>query len=249
MGRFTDRLNSAPTSFRSSTRQAHRIEVCQPRSGADTPEALGQGLQRVTNSMQPSPYWGRRKVWDSKANNHNGMFDRKGRVWFAARFRDAQTIRTFAKKDRTILRPRHFRLSGQSPVYDARSQNRAVHFFDTCFQTHHLQFGYDANDTLWTSGGGQVVGWIDTKICDETGDVAKAQGWTPMILDTNGNGKRDDYVEPNQPVDPNKDKRIVAGFYAVMPNPADGSIWGSTVRSSPERSCGSRQDRIRQRLL
>ena len=38
-----------------------------------------------------------------------------------------------------------------------------------------------------------------------------------MILDTNGNGKRDDYVEPNQPVDPTKDKRIVAGFYAVMP--------------------------------
>ena len=30
-----------------------------------------------------------------------------------------------------------------------------------------------------------------------------------MILDTNGNGKRDDYVEPKQPVDPTKDKRIV----------------------------------------
>ena len=55
----------------------------------------------------------------------------------------------------------------------------------------------------------------------------KSQGWTPMILDTNGNGKRDDYVEPNQPVDPTKDKRIVAGFYAVMPSPADGSVWGS----------------------
>ncbi len=34
--------------------------------------------------MQPSPYWGNEKVWNSKANNHNGMFDRKGRVWFAA---------------------------------------------------------------------------------------------------------------------------------------------------------------------
>ena len=29
-------------------------------------------------------------------------------------------------------------------------------FVDTCFQTHHLQFAYDANDTLWTSGGGAV---------------------------------------------------------------------------------------------
>jgi hypothetical protein len=63
---------------------------------------------------------------------------------------------------------------------------------------------------------------------DETGDAAKSSGWTPLVLDTNGNGKRDaGWVEPNQAVDPTKDKRIVAGFYAVMPNPADGSIWGS----------------------
>ncbi len=52
------------------------------------------------------------------------------------------------------------------------------------------------------------------------------------ILDTNGNGKRDEYVEPNQPVDPTKDKRIVAGFYAVMPSPVDGSVWGS-FRTNP----------------
>src|SRR5258706_16405496 len=67
---------------------------------------------------------------------------------------------------------------------------------------------------------------------DATGDSAKSQGWTALILDTNGNGKRDAYVEPNQPVDPTKDKRIVAGFYAVMPSPVDGSIWGS-YRENP----------------
>jgi hypothetical protein len=102
-------------------------------------------------------------------------------------------------------------------------------FVDTCFGTHHLQFGYDQNNTLWTSGGGPVVGWINTKLFDETGDAAKAQGWTAMVLDTNGNGKRDAYVEPNQPVDPTKDKRITggSGFYAVMPSPADNSVWGT----------------------
>ena len=42
---------------------------------------------------------------------------------------------------------------------------------------------------------------------DETGDEVKSQGWTALIIDTNGNGKRDAYVEPNQPVDPAKDKR------------------------------------------
>ena len=72
-------------------------------------------------------------------------------------------------------------------------------------------FAEDANNTLWTSGGGQVVGWLNTKMFDETDDEAKSQGWTALILDTNGNGKRDAYVEPNQPVDPTKDKRFDGG--------------------------------------
>jgi len=45
---------------------------------------------------------------------------------------------------------------------------------------------------------------------DETHDEEKSQGWTALILDTNGNGKRDEYVEPDQAVDPAKDKRISA---------------------------------------
>src|SRR6202045_1223263 len=62
--------------------------------------------------------------------------------------------------------------------------------------------------------------------------AAKSQGWTALNLNTNGKGKRDGYVEPNQPVDPTKDKRIAQVFYAVMVSPADGSIWG-TIRASP----------------
>ncbi len=107
-------------------------------------------------------------------------------------------------------------------------------FVETCFQTHHLQFGYDANDTLWTSSGGGtgVVGWLYLKMYEETGDAARSQGWTPMILDTNGDGVRGEYTEPNQPLDPKKDRRYAQVFYAVMPNPADGSIWG-TIRFNP----------------
>ena len=85
-------------------------------------------------------------------------------------------------------------------------------------------------------------------IYDETGDVEAALGWSPLILDTNGNGRRDDWVEPDEPVDPSRDKRINAGFYAVMPNPTDGSIWGSNtffypgaiVRFDPETGLGER---------
>src|SRR5262249_57510747 len=81
-------------------------------------------------------------------------------------------------------------------------------FVDTCFGSHHLQF--DAKDRVWTSGSGQVAGWIDTKVFDETGDAAKAQGWSPFILDNNGNGKRDEFTEPNHPPDPTKHPRLTA---------------------------------------
>jgi hypothetical protein len=64
---------------------------------------------------------------------------------------------------------------------------------------------------------------------EESGDEEKSQGWTALILDSNGNGKRDEYVEPDQPVDPTKDKRIAAAFYGVAPSPADGSVWGSVL--------------------
>ena len=47
-------------------------------------------------------------------------------------------------------------------------------------------------------------------------------------MDTNGNGKRDAYVEPDQPVDPTKDKRFGGAFYSVAPAP-DGSVWGSVL--------------------
>jgi hypothetical protein len=207
----------------------HRVSnMIAPVRDANTSEALGQGHAASDKLMQPSPYWGTEKIWNSKANNHNGMFDKKGRVWFAARFRDAKNP-DFCKKGSDHPSAKVFPLeqgNRQLTILDPKTGQYT--FVDTCFQTHHLQFGYDPNDTLWTSGGGPVVGWINTKMLDETGDVARSQGWTPLILDTNGNGKRDDYVEPNQPVNPKKDKRIIAGFYAVMPSPVDGSIWGSS---------------------
>ncbi len=61
-------------------------------------------------------------------------------------------------------------------------------------------------------GGGPVVGWLDTKVIDETRDAAKAQGWTALVLDTDGNG----YVEPDQSVDPGENKPIAGGFYAIV---------------------------------
>ncbi|HXV47455.1 MAG TPA: carboxypeptidase-like regulatory domain-containing protein, partial [Candidatus Binatia bacterium] len=198
-----------------------------PVRDADTPVAIGPGHAASNKNLQPSPYWGNELIWTSRANNHNGMFDRDGRVWFAAAIRGPNNP-SFCKKGSDHPSAKAFpieRTNRHLAMLDPKTMKYV--FVDTCFGTHHLQFGYDMNNTLWTSGGGQVVGWLNTKMFEETGDAAKSQGWTPMILDTNGNGKRDSYVEPNQPLDQTKDKRISAGFYAVMPSPVDGSIWGS----------------------
>ena len=111
-------------------------------------------------------------------------------------------------------------------MYDP--QTKKLTHIGTCFGTHHLMFAEDANHTLWTSGGGQVIGWLNTKMFDETHDEMKSQGWTALIRDANGNGKRDAYVEPNQPLDPTKDQRIGGALYAVAPAP-DGSIWGTQL--------------------
>jgi hypothetical protein len=47
-------------------------------------------------------------------------------------------------------------------------------------------------------GGGGVVGWLNTRMWDQTHDERRSQGWTALVLDTNGNGKRDAYLDSEQ---------------------------------------------------
>jgi hypothetical protein len=181
--------------------------------------------------VAPSPYWGDEAIWQSQANVHNPMFDGQGRVWFTSRIRPSDNP-AFCKEGSAHPSAKLFPLQNsgrQLAVYDPKTKQ--VTLIDTCFGTHHLVFAEDANNTLWTSsgGGGGAVGWLNTKMFDATHDEQKSQGWTALILDTNGNGKRDDYVEPDQPLDPAKDKRIAGAFYGVTVSPADGSIWGTLL--------------------
>ncbi|HYU78459.1 MAG TPA: carboxypeptidase-like regulatory domain-containing protein [Vicinamibacterales bacterium] len=177
---------------------------------------------------QPSPYWGEEALWTSKNNVHNPMFDHQGRVWITSAVRPfdnpdfckAESTHPSAKLTPVDRSSRHL------AVYDPKD-GKLTHI-STCFGTHHLMFAEDANHTLWTSGGGPVVGWLNTKMFDETGDEVKSQGWTALIIDTNGNGKRDDYVEGNAPVDPTKDKRFSGGLYSVAVAP-DGAVWGTVL--------------------
>ncbi len=191
------------------------------------PESLGPGHAASIKPLQPSAYWGDRQLWDTRANNHNSEFDAKGRLWLAATVR-GQPNPEFCKKGSDNPYAKVFPLDkSQRQVAMLDPKTMKYSFIDTCFATHHPQFGYDADNTLWFSGTGPVAGWVNTKVFDETGDAQKAQGWAPWVLDTDGNGRLDDFTEPNAPADPKKDQRITAGSgpYAVMPNPKDGSIW------------------------
>jgi hypothetical protein len=198
-----------------------------PVRDTSMPESLGPGHAASVKPLQESAYWGDEKIWDTRANNHNSMFDGKGRLWLAATIRGMNNP-DWCKKGSDHPSAKVFPLD-RSPRQVAMLDPKTMKysFIDTCFGTHHPQFGYDADDTLWLSGTGPVAGWINTKVWDATGDEKKAVGWAPFVLDTNANGKRDDYVEPNQQIDAAKDKRIVPGSgpYAVMPNPKDGSVW------------------------
>ncbi|WP_220464006.1 carboxypeptidase-like regulatory domain-containing protein [Adhaeribacter radiodurans] len=175
--------------------------------------------------LEPSPYWGTEAIWNSKTNVHNPMMDGEGNVWITAAVRPTDNLDNFKDHPSAKLFP--LKRSGRHlGVYNPKTKKYTP--ISTNFSTHHLMFAEDNKNTLWTSGGGEVIGWFDTKKYQETGDEKVAQGWTALILDTNGNGKRDAYVEPDQPVDPKKDKRITKGLYSVAPAP-DGSVWGSTL--------------------
>jgi hypothetical protein len=204
-----------------------------PIRDADMHENLGPTHAARMAPLGPSAYWGDEKIWEAYFNNHNSMIDDKGRVWMAASFRDEKNQPAYCKAESghpsAKLNP--VALSArQLTVYDPKTQK--YDFVDVCFTTHHLNF--DSNNRLWTSsgGGGGVVGWLDVKKWDETHDAGASQGWTALVMDTNGDGKRGEYTEPNQPADPAKDRRIGQVIYAVAVSPVDNSVWG-TIRLNP----------------
>jgi hypothetical protein len=183
-------------------------------------------------TMAPSAYWGDEPIWDSRTNTHSLIMDERGDVWFTSKVGGNENP-AFCQQgsDHPSAKAFPLKTSGRSlAMFDPKTNTTKL--IRTCYSTHHVVLAEDADNTVWTSAGGPqqgVIGWLDRKVWEETGDEAKAQGWAPVIIDTNGNGKLDDYVEPNQAVDPTKDKRLAAGLYGVGVNPADGTVWGAVL--------------------
>lgn len=190
----------------------------------------------------PSPFYGDEALWTEPADPHNPMFDDKGRVWMTTKVR-GNTLPEWCQEGSSNKYAQYYptsRSGRQASYYDPATEEFAL--IDTCFGTHHLHFAPDEDRTLYFSGGGDVVGWINTRMYDDTGDGQLSQGWCPLVVDTNGDGR---ITKPwNQPVgalrsvdvggggerledfDPTLDTRMSPGSYGVIANPVDNVVWG-----------------------
>ena len=192
----------------------------------------------IARSMPaPSRFWGEELVWNDPANPHNPMMDEKGRVWMTSVIRNRANP-DWCKDGSDNPYAQYFPLENgfrSAVFYEPETQTFVM--VDTCYGTHHLQFAEDENDTLYFSGGGQVIGWIDTKLYDETGDEQISQGWCPTVLDTSGDGTiASPWNEPNrcgeyENLDTNLDTRVVVGSYGIIGDPTDDkAVWISSTR-------------------
>src|SRR5947209_9439144 len=79
------------------------------------------------------------------------MMDGQGGVWFTARIRPPKNP-DYCKNGEANPSAGVAPLAEsarQLSMYDPKTDKWTL--IDTCFTTHHLYFGHDANDTLWLS--------------------------------------------------------------------------------------------------
>jgi hypothetical protein len=151
----------------------------------------------------PSLHWGNEHLWANPPYNpadpHNPMMDSKGRVWTTSKIRGTEQPAwcNDAKLGNKSAEWFPLTRSGrQASYYDPKAGKWQL--VETCYSTHHLQFDNDANETLYFNElSGPIVGWVDTKLYDETLAQTKSEikaeqtavGWCGQVVDTNGDGK------------------------------------------------------------
>ena len=168
-----------------------------------TPYAAKQDMS------DPSPYWGDEMIWTSKANAHSDEMDSKGRLWF--------TDVTKPRDNPGLLQARveqslGLALSARSERQKrcrVRSGNKEVHACHHVFRHPSLDVyrGWHQHSVVQRRSAMSWVGSIRKCLTKLTMRRRRRAG-PHMVVDTNGNGKRDAYVEPGQPADPTKDTRV-----------------------------------------
>ena len=142
---------------------------------------------------RPSLWWGNEHLWANPPYNpadpHNPMLDSKGRVWMTSKIRPNADPDWCNDPSNKFAAWFPLRNSGrQASFYDPKTRQFVL--IDTCYATHHLQFDNDPDETVYFNElSGPIVGWIDSKVYDETKDEKKAVGWCGQVVDTNGDGR------------------------------------------------------------
>ncbi len=180
-------------------------------------------------NLEPSIYWGDELIWNNPGNPHNPMMDGQGRVWMTHQIRGPGNP-AWCREGSDNPYAQHYPLNRAArhvAYYDPATED--VELIDTCFNTHHLQFGYEDGERLYLSSVGPVIGWLDVDVYEETGDAQAAQGWCPLIVDTNGDGRITEWVGRAGDVDPALDKEMGGGWYGIVPDPtADSVVWAAS---------------------
>jgi len=204
----------------------HRASVVKAPSKASV---LVSGFNAAPT---PSPFYGP-DIWRRSADVRSLAVDGRGRAWMALRNRtNAEQPAFCMSESNRFARYYPVKQSGrQVAIYDPRS--RQWEQIDTCFTADHNIMSEDG--FLYFGSAPAMVAWIDTNTWNRTKNAEASQGWCPAVLDTNGDGRITEWTEPNQPIDPAKDRRIQFGCYSIAVNPKDGSLWCSGIGRGDKR--------------
>jgi hypothetical protein len=176
-------------------------------------ERVKQVTWTPQRQLAPSLIFGQELVWDDPINPGPITMDGKGRVWFNVEnnlenpaFCKAGSKNVYAKNS-----PREEGGKGVD-VYDPKTGK--FDFVYLCFEAERIVFADDKDNTLYFSvasnpGG---IGWVNTRVWDETHDSEKSEGWCPAAAG----------IEK-------------PGAYGVAFNPVDGSVWYSDMQIMPGR--------------
>ena len=103
-----------------------------------------------------SPYWGNEVIWNTVVSGHSNEMDQKARVWNTTSTRTPNETPAYCKEGSENPSAKAFPIAGgrgrQYTVYDPKTKK--IEIVDTCFSTFHLNFAADANNTIWSGGGG-----------------------------------------------------------------------------------------------
>jgi hypothetical protein len=200
-------------------------------------ERVKQVTWTPQRQLAPSLIFGDELVWDDPINPGPITMDGKGRVWFNVENQLENPAFCRAGSDNIYAKysPRDGGGKGVD-IYDPKTGK--FDFVYLCFEAERVVFADDKDNTVYFSvanvpGG---IGWVNTRVWDQTHDSEKSQGWCPAVMDYNRDGKLGAYTMSPEPIDPDLDRMVDRpGAYGVAYNPVDGSVWYSNLQTLPGR--------------